>query len=375
MGDRNEAFARVKIDELLRDAGWKPDDGLSVRLEERLTDGTKADYVLCDRHGRPMAVLEAKRAGVDPAAAQAQGRHYAQQLDVPFVFLSNGEEVWFLDRGADAHARRIDGFYGQEDLERRVAARQFRRDLSTVAIDRNVVNRGYQVACIEALSQQVLRGRRKLLVEMATGTGKTRTAAAFIKRLFQARMVTRVLFLVNRIALARQAEEAFTDHLRAYPCHVLRPGRSFDRAKLITVANLQTMVTEFRTLRERLWLGIKGLECPPGVELLRNGCPAHSLAPHLERDRAGCGWGAPPWPTAAPRCPQQRLLLQQRHRQAVPRVAALGRTSAEAAASLRFGLGRGTTVADIDQALAAVQEALAIASYSCRCCFPTLGQP
>ena len=275
MGDGNEAFARVKIDELLRDAGWKPDDGLSVRLEEKLTDGTKADYVLCDRHGRPMAVLEAKRAGMDPAAAQAQGRHYAQQLDVPFVFLSNGEEVWFLDRGADAHARRIDGFYGQEDLERRVAARQFRRDLSTVAIDRNVVNRDYQMACIEVLSQQVLLGRRKLLlVEVATGTGKTRTAAAFIKRLFQANMVTRVLFLVDRIALARQAEEAFTDHLRAYPCHVLRPGRRFDRAKLITVANLQTMVTEFRTLRERLWLGLKGLECPPEVELLRNGCPA-----------------------------------------------------------------------------------------------------
>ena len=59
---------------------------------------------------------------------------------------------------------------------------------------------------------------------MATGTGKTRTAAAFIKRLFEAGIVTRVLFLVDRIALARQAEDAFTDHLRAYPCHVLRPA-------------------------------------------------------------------------------------------------------------------------------------------------------
>jgi len=83
---------------------------------------------------------------------------------------------------------------------------------------------------------------------MATGTGKTRTAAAFIKRLFQASVITRVLFLVDRIALARQEEDAFTDHLRDYPCHVLRPGRCFDRAKRVTIATLQTMIAEYRRL-------------------------------------------------------------------------------------------------------------------------------
>ena len=167
---------------------------------------------------------------------------------MPFVFLSNGEEVRFLDRETDAHAREIAGFFAQDDLERRIAARRIRRDLSTVAIDRKIVDRDYQIECIEALSAEVSRGRRKLLVEMATGTGKTRTAAAFIKRLFEAGIVTRVLFLVDRIALARQAEDAFTDHLRDYPCHVLRPGRGFDRAKRITVATLQTMIAEYRTL-------------------------------------------------------------------------------------------------------------------------------
>ena len=67
--------------------------------------------------------------------------------------------------------------------------------------------------------------RRKLLVEMATGTGKTRTAVAFVKRLFEAGVITRVLFLVDRIALAAQAEDAFTGPSRLHPCHVLRPGR------------------------------------------------------------------------------------------------------------------------------------------------------
>ena len=167
---------------------------------------------------------------------------------MPYVFLSNGEEVRFLDRETDAHARRISGFFAQDDLERRIAARGVRLDLATVEIDRKIVDREYQIECIEALSEEVSRGRRKLLVEMATGTGKTRTAAAFIKRLFEAGIATRVLFLVDRIALARQAEDVFTDHLREYPCHVLRPGRGFDRAKLVTIGTLQTMIAEYRTL-------------------------------------------------------------------------------------------------------------------------------
>ncbi|MYE99978.1 MAG: restriction endonuclease subunit R [Gammaproteobacteria bacterium] len=248
MNKKTEAFARVKIDALLKDAGWNLTDGSSVLFEYALPDGTLADYVFCDRQGRPMAALEAKRASIDPITAQDQGRHYAEQLDVPFVFLSNGEEVRFLDREKDAHSRKIAGFYAQDDLERRIAARRVSRDLSTVAIDRKIVDRDYQIECIEELSTEISLGRRKLLVEMATGTGKTRMAAAFIKRLFEAGTVTRVLFLVDRIALARQAEDAFTDHLRDYPCHVLRSGRGFDRAKRITIATLQTMIAEYGDL-------------------------------------------------------------------------------------------------------------------------------
>ncbi len=248
MTKTTEASARVNIDALLQDADWNLTDCVSVLFEYALPDGTLADYVLCDRQGRPMAVLEAKRASTDPITAQDQGKHYAEQLGVPFVFLSNGEEVWFLNRETDAHARKIAGVYAQDDLARRIAVRQNRRALSTVIIDRKIVDRDYQIECIEALSAEVSHGRRKLLVEMATGTGKTRTAAAFIKRLFEAGIVTRVLFLVDRIALARQAEDAFTDHLRDYPCHVLRPGRGFDRAKRIAIATLQTMIAEYRTL-------------------------------------------------------------------------------------------------------------------------------
>ena len=72
MSGTTEAFARVKIDALLKDAGWNVTDGSSILFEYTLPDGTLADYVLCDRRGRPMAALEAKRASVDQVAAQHQ---------------------------------------------------------------------------------------------------------------------------------------------------------------------------------------------------------------------------------------------------------------------------------------------------------------
>ena len=85
-----------------------------------------------------------------------------------------------LLRTATAEARRIAGFYAHEGLERPIAARSLRRDLATVEIDCGIVDRDYQIECIETLSAEVSRGRRKLLLEMATGTVKTRTAAAFV---------------------------------------------------------------------------------------------------------------------------------------------------------------------------------------------------
>jgi type I restriction enzyme R subunit len=73
----NEAFARVKIDQLLKDTEWRLTDGISVRYEYHLDDGGKADYVLFDRQGRALAVLEAKRTSVNLSAGEAQGRCYA----------------------------------------------------------------------------------------------------------------------------------------------------------------------------------------------------------------------------------------------------------------------------------------------------------
>lgn len=74
MTGNTEAFSRVRIDALLGDAGWDLTDGTSVLFEYALPDGARADYVLCDRAGRPMAVVEANRASVDPITAHPRRR-------------------------------------------------------------------------------------------------------------------------------------------------------------------------------------------------------------------------------------------------------------------------------------------------------------
>jgi type I restriction enzyme R subunit len=242
MTGTNEAYARVLIDAQLKDQGWDTTNPNAVRCEVVLGDGTRADYVLCDRHGRSLAVIEAKKAVTNPGEAEAQGKTYAQQLGVPYVFLSNGDEIRFWEWQREAFPRTVKTFFSQADLERRAATAQVKRDLLDIPIDRHIVERDYQVACIDTLCKEMNTGRRKLLVEMATGTGKTRTAAALIKRLFEANAVTRVLFLVDRIPLAKQTEDAFSEHLPDFPAYVLRAGRRFQDEKRITITTLQSMV-------------------------------------------------------------------------------------------------------------------------------------
>ncbi len=245
--NKKEAFSRVVIDAQLNDVGWDLTDGQSVRYEYQLPDGTFADYVLSDRHGRAMAVVEAKRAAINLQEAAEQGRAYAEQLDdVPYVFLANGEEILFWDYRNEAYPHTVSTFFKQEDLERRLARRKVRVDPLTKPIDQRIAGRDYQKDCINTLCKEMNAGRRKLLVEMATGTGKTRTAAALIKRLFEASAVTRVLFLVDRITLAKQTEDAFNEHLPDLPCYVLRAGRRFQDEKRITITTLQSMINTYR---------------------------------------------------------------------------------------------------------------------------------
>ena len=124
----NEAFSRVVIDRQLADQGWEVENPNAVRYEYPMPDGTRADYVLCNRHGHSMAVIEAKRFSVNPGDATEQTRAYARQLNVPYIFLANGAEIRFWEWETEAFPRPVKTFFKQDDLERRFATRQLKRD-------------------------------------------------------------------------------------------------------------------------------------------------------------------------------------------------------------------------------------------------------
>lgn len=246
----SEADARILIDELLRRAGWDPSDKSQV-LTEQSQDGTRADYVLLAQNGRPLAIIEAKRSGIDPYSAKQQALPNAKKRGAPFIFLSNGEIIYFWDYTND-DARIVNSFYSRRDLERQVVMRKQRKPLATIRIPDDYLRQGeartvrpYQQEAMRALDHAVELGKRRFLIELPTGTGKTDLICLYLKRLIQAGRAERVLFLVDREQLAKQALEAIQDLLNQYPAYWLKPG-VVRAEKQITVCLLQTMISRYR---------------------------------------------------------------------------------------------------------------------------------
>jgi len=207
----------------------------------------RADYVLYDQRGRPLAVIEAKQNAINPYVAKQQALPYAEALGAPFIFLTNGELTYFWDYRND-DARPIASFFSRRDLERMVEMRQTRKPLATVVIPEHYIRQGetrtvrpYQAEAMRALDHALELGKRRFLIELPTGTGKTDLMCLYLKRLFQAGWAERVLFLVDREQLAKQALEAIQDVLSAYSSYWLRPGMARQEQQ-ITVALLQTMI-------------------------------------------------------------------------------------------------------------------------------------
>lgn len=246
----SEADARIVIDQLLRDAGWNITDKSQVSTEEPSTDG-RADYLLKNTRTQPLAVVEAKRFSIDPYSAKGQAKAYAESLSAPFVILSNGREHYFWDY-ADGDARPILGLPSQVDLERRANLKLHRRgsmqeSLAALPLPLRFVFKGdevearpYQIECIQKADAALLAGRRRMLFEMATGTGKTLNIAMLMKRWFQAAMTSRVLFLADRIELAKQAKETFDDYLRDWPSTILFGGKRSLEGQIV-VGTLDTI--------------------------------------------------------------------------------------------------------------------------------------
>lgn len=183
---------RLYIDAMLRDAGWiegqnwvneVPVAGMPNRAGEGF-----ADYVLYDDAHRPLAVIEAKKTCVDPAKGRQQAKLYADGLERqygrrPVIFLTNGFETR-IDDGAYPE-RPAAAFYSRRDLEKLFNLRAMRTRLNEIEVDRAIAGRWYQAGAVQAVCQAFAQNRRRALLVMATGSGKTRTVIALCKVLLQ----------------------------------------------------------------------------------------------------------------------------------------------------------------------------------------------
>jgi type I restriction enzyme R subunit len=210
----------------------------------------RADYVLSDQRGRPLAIIEAKRQAINPYVAKHQALPYAKRIGAPFIFLTNGELIYFWDYQND-DARVVNSFFSRRDLERLVEMRAVRKPLATIPIPDTYIRQGetravrpYQKEAMQALDRTVELGKRRFLIELPTGTGKTDLICLYLKRLLQSGHAERVLFLVDRDQLARQAIEAIQDLLPGHPSYWLKPGM-VRQEKQITVYLLQTMIGRY----------------------------------------------------------------------------------------------------------------------------------
>src|SRR5438445_5159597 len=228
------------IDKALEKAGWSPILGFSPRAaiedgaaEEQPTASGAADYVLF-RKSRPLAVVEGKKLAVSPQHVLEQAERYARTFQggpfhfgpyrIPFAYSTNGMVFWFRDlRQAGSRSRVVSGFHTPEALDelldRDTASSEKWLEQTQIDLPRL---RPYQRDAIQAIEESLLEGRRRMLVAMATGTGKTLTTVGLLYRLLKSGYARRVLFLVDRRALAAQT----VSEMAAFEPE---PGLKFDR--------------------------------------------------------------------------------------------------------------------------------------------------
>lgn len=288
-----EATARIKINKLLEAAGWRffpdGDQSANIRLEPGIAiesldlDALGADFektrkgfvdfLLLDAKGFPLIVLEAKAEDKNPLIGKEQARKYAKSQNCRFVILSNGNlhYFWDLERGNPYIITSFptpDSVIGyqkvtpdpqrliDEQVDGDYIVRTQRPNYQSEAGWRNTAERAgyiqanklrflrpYQLKAIHSLQAAVGDGKDRFLFEMATGTGKTLTAAAVIKLFLRSGNVRRVLFLVDRLELEDQAMKAFVAVLAAdYQTVIYKERRDDWQRAEIVVTTVQSLL-------------------------------------------------------------------------------------------------------------------------------------
>lgn len=300
---KKEAAARLKINKLLEESGWRLLDDVTgkanVEVESRLTpskrikphdagddfenvEGGFIDYLLLDDSRRPIAVLEAKRENIPPLSAKEQARKYANGMHVRYIILSNGNIhfLWDMYEGNPEPISKLPTLASLQDSEKYQANPEtlasevvdeayiaksqmpgFEQTPEYAAggnerkafVDRNKLKimRKYQVEAIKAIQESARDGNKRYLLEMATGTGKTLTCAGIIKLFLKTGNARRVLFLVDRIELETQAQTAFANTIgRSYTVLTYKKHKEDWGKAQVVVSTVQSLQANDRYRQE-----------------------------------------------------------------------------------------------------------------------------
>lgn len=240
---------KLYIDAMLEDAGWT--EGKNWLNEVELAGMPNksnvgfADYVLYGDDGKALAVIEAKRTCVDVAVGRQQAKLYADLLEEkydrrPVIFLTNGFETRIQDN--QYPERKVAAIYSKRDLEKLFNLQTMRTSLKNIVVNKNIAGRYYQEAAVKAVCQSFdEKNRRKALLVMATGSGKTRTVMALCDVLLKHGWVKNILFLADRTSLVTQAKRSFTNLMPDLTLTNLCDGKQNANARCV-FSTYQTMM-------------------------------------------------------------------------------------------------------------------------------------
>lgn len=230
------------IDLDLKLAGWEIGQDVLEEVEVDVmptSSGTGfADYVLYGNNGKPLAVVEAKKSSVDPKVGQQQAKLYADCLERrynqrPIIFFTNGYETYLWD-DVNYPERKVSGIFTKEELQLMVDRRHTMTPVVSSDINDEISSRPYQKEAILRVCEAIDRKQRKMLLVMATGTGKTRTAISIVDVLAKHNYVKNVLFLADRKALVKQAKNNFSQLLPNLSlCNLLDQKENPEQARMI----------------------------------------------------------------------------------------------------------------------------------------------
>ena len=263
--DWNESKTRrLIIDLALQRAGWtldrKHDREYEVTGMPNASGLGYADYVLWGDDGKPLAVVEAKKTTVDPAVGRQQAKLYADCLEAmhgqrPIIFYTNGYKTYLWDDQAYT-PRVVAGFYKKDELASLLHRRSHREPLDASRVKNAIAGRYYQKRAIGSIGERFGQARRKALLVMATGSGKTRVAIALVDLLQRAGWVKRALFLADRISLVNQAVGAFKTHLpESSPVNLVTEKDKAGRVYVCTYPTMMGLINETTCTEARFGVG------------------------------------------------------------------------------------------------------------------------